>query len=103
MNSRTTTIPVIDIAPFLAGGSLQRRKVVQTFGRTFVEIGFACIVGHGIPEETVLRTYDAARRFFDLAEEEKLLSAITYRVKDRGYVPMGVESVAITRNQTQPP
>jgi len=97
------TIPVIDIAPFLSGGSMERRSAARTFGRTFEHIGFACIVGHGIPEKTVLRTYEAARHFFDLPEEEKLLSAITNRVKDRGYVPMGVESVAITRNQIQPP
>ena len=82
---------------------MDRQKVARTFGRTFEEIGFACIVGHGIPEEIVLRTYDAARRFFDLPEQEKLVSTIADRVKDRGYVPMGVESVAITRNKVQPP
>ena len=99
----SATIPVIDIAPFLFGGSMDRQKVARTFGRTFEEIGFACIVGHGIPEEIVLRTYDAARRFFDLPEQEKLVSTIADRVKDRGYVPIGVESVAITRNKVQPP
>ena len=100
--TETATILVIDIAPFLSGGSMDRQRVARTFGRTFEEIGFACIVGHGIPEEIVLRTYDAARRFFDLPEQEKLLSSIADRVKDRGYVPIGVESVAITRNQIQP-
>jgi isopenicillin N synthase-like dioxygenase len=96
-------IPLIDIAPFLHGNDHDKAKVARAFGAAFEEIGFATIVGHGVPEELVRRTYDTAHEFFALPFEEKLAATSPTRVKTRGYLPVGVESVGRTRNATPPP
>ena len=81
------SIPLLDMEPFLSGDEQEARRAASAFGRTFEEIGFACIVGHGVPEETISRAYNAARNFFDLPEADKRESAISDRVKDRAIQP----------------
>jgi isopenicillin N synthase-like dioxygenase len=95
-------IPRIDIAPFRRGSPADKVRVAREFGAAFENIGFATIVGHGVPDELVRRTYDTARAFFDLPLEEKMQSAQQARVKTRGYFPLGIESVALTRNEDKP-
>lgn len=95
-------IPRIDIAPFRRGSPADKARVAREFGAAFENIGFATIVGHGVPDELVRRTYDTARAFFDLPLDEKMQSAQQARVKTRGYFPLGIESVALTRNEDKP-
>ena len=47
------SIPMLDIEPFLSGEDRDARRVASAFARTFEEVGFACIVGHGVPEDTI--------------------------------------------------
>ena len=93
-------IPCIDIGVFRAGDPDGR--VARAWGRAFEEVGFATIVGHGIPEATVARCYDAVMRFYDLPLADKLRWDAGQRVKTRGYLPVGIESVALTRGDDKP-
>lgn len=96
-------IPCIDIEPFLTGDARARAAVVKEWGRTFEEVGFATIIGHGVPPDTIERAYDALMRFFDLPEADKMAWAESRRVKEQGYIPFGIESVAATRGEDRPP
>jgi isopenicillin N synthase-like dioxygenase len=96
-------IPEIDLAPFRSGDAAARRATARAFGEAFERIGFATIVGHGIDEDLIRRSYDLANAFFDLPLAEKLAASVPDRVKTRGYLPVGIESVARTRNAAPPP
>jgi isopenicillin N synthase-like dioxygenase len=95
-------IPRIDIAPFRKGNDSDKARVAREFGAAFKEIGFATIVGHGVPADVIRRTYDTAHAFFALPLQEKMAATSPARVKTRGYLPVGVESVGRTRNGAPP-
>ncbi len=99
----TSGIPIIDIAPFLNGNADEKLRVAGAFGKAFEEVGFAAVVGHGVPEDLRQSIFRTARAFFDLPVEEKARSSLPSRIKDRGYLALGVESVAKTRNAEAPP
>ena len=89
-------LPIVDIAPFINGDPQSRAKVGRAFGDAFETTGFAVIVGHGVPEELAAGTYDAMKRYFSRAMDEKLADKAPEKTKGRGYLPMGIESVAKT-------
>lgn len=87
-----TSVPAIDIAPFLAGTAEGKRQVAAQVGRACEEIGFLTIIGHGVSTDLVQRTYDVSRRFFDLPLEDKL--KVPVNSTGVGYIPLQVESLA---------
>src|SRR6266496_6351158 len=95
-----TSVPIIDMAPFLEGTVTGKRHVAAQVGRACEEIGFLTIVGHGVPADLVQRTYDVSRRFFDLPLAEKL--KVRVNSTGVGYVPLHVESLAATDGHTLP-
>ncbi|WP_072395414.1 2-oxoglutarate and iron-dependent oxygenase domain-containing protein [Hyphomicrobium sp. CS1GBMeth3] len=97
------TLPIVDIAPFLSGSSEDKIRVARSFGNAFETVGFAVIVGHGVPEELLTETYDVMTRFFDEPLETKLSYSPPEKTKGRGYLPMGIESVAKTLSGETPP
>lgn len=101
--TRSFTIPVIDIEPFRLGDRSARGRVAREFGGALEHIGFATIVGHGIDDDLLASTYDTMTSFFNLPVEEKLRSCPPEHVKARGYLPIGIESVAATLSDETPP
>jgi isopenicillin N synthase-like dioxygenase len=99
----TTLSALIDIAPFLHGGEADRLTVARHFGRAFETTGFATIVGHGVDEAQLEKVYASASAFFALPLEEKLVYAAPEKTKGRGYLPVGIESVAATLSGETPP
>ena len=89
-----TTVPVIDIAPFMQGSSVGKQAVAAEVGRACTDIGFFSIVGHGVPEALVARMYDVSRRFFDLPFSEKLAVKRLRPEQSRGYIGFGDENLA---------
>jgi isopenicillin N synthase-like dioxygenase len=94
---------LIDIAPFLNGGEADRRAVAKAFGEAFETTGFATIVGHGIDDALVRGVYAAAAEFFASPLDDKLACAAPEKTKGRGYLPVGIESVAATLSGETPP
>jgi isopenicillin N synthase-like dioxygenase len=96
-------IPFIDIAPFRLGTHDDRRRTAQAFGAAFEDVGFAIVAGHGVPEALGARAHAAAVEFFALPTADKMAAAIPERIKVRGYMPFGIESVARTHEGETPP
>jgi isopenicillin N synthase-like dioxygenase len=96
-------VPVVDVGAFRGADPAGRVAVARSFGRALEETGFVTITGHGVPRELVQGTYDSVRRFFDLALAEKRRFTAPERAKTRGYLPLGIESVAATLTGKTPP
>jgi isopenicillin N synthase-like dioxygenase len=94
---------LIDIEPFLKGSAGDRHAVARAFGNAFETTGFATLVGHGVSDALVRRTYDEVTAFFELPVEDKLACMAPEKTKGRGYLPVGVESVAATLSGETPP
>ena len=95
-------LPIVDIAPFLHGNSEARRAVGRAFGDAFEGTGFAVVVGHGVPEPLARDVYGAMKRYFAQPRETKLCDTPPEKTKARGYLPMGIESVAKTLSGETP-
>ena len=81
-------LPVIDIAPFLNGGSAaERAAVARELRRVCIDIGFFYLTGHGIGEAELEEALRRGRAFFrlPLAEKEKL----RFNAARFGYFPLG--------------
>jgi len=86
-------IPVVDLAPFRHGDATARSAVAAELDHAFREVGFASIVGHGVPQELIDRLMAVTAAFFALPAEEKARSVSATRHPNRGYQPMGNESL----------
>eukprot|EP01018_Ginkgo_biloba_P036152 Gb_28298 [translate_table: standard] len=67
INIKVHEIPVIDF------GAGDQSQVVEAIGRACSEWGCFQVVNHGIPEITMEKMMQAAREFFALPEEEKMI------------------------------
>lgn len=95
------TIPVIDLGPFLTGDAAARRA--REFGAAFETCGFASIVNHGVDAALVQQMYSEAERFFARPFADKRACTPPEQTKGRGYLPLGIESVAATLAGETPP
>ena len=93
-------VPVVDIAPFLAGPPDRKRQVAAEVGRACEEIGFLIVRGHGVPRDLVEEMYDVSKRFFDLPVEEKMKAR--GRDRSRGYGPVGDEALSYGLGKAAP-
>ncbi len=96
-------IAIVDIAPFIHGDAEDRRRVARAFGAAFETTGFAVIVGHGVPETLASGLYDAVTAFFEEPYAVKAGYIPPEQTKGRGYLPVGIESVAKTLSGETPP
>jgi len=95
-----TTVPVIDIAPYIEGSPTGKAAVGLAIDRACRDIGFFTIVGHGVPESLVRRMSRVSRAFFDLPLEEKLAVKRPKPEQSRGYIGIGDENLAYSLDQT---
>ncbi len=83
---QSVAIPIINISPFIESATLQEKLVVADDIRdACTNFGFFYLVGHGIPEELIVKMRKAAKDFFDLPLHEKLKISISNGDKARGY------------------
>jgi isopenicillin N synthase-like dioxygenase len=90
-------IPVIDVAPFLAGSLAGKRTVARAMGEACMDLGFFSIVGHGVPPALMRRMLDISRAFFDLPLTEKLKVKQPRPEQSRGYIGLGQENLSYSR------
>ncbi|MFZ0038747.1 MAG: 2-oxoglutarate and iron-dependent oxygenase domain-containing protein [Candidatus Acidiferrales bacterium] len=100
--------PVIDISEFTAsnsGTSLSeaKRAVARRVDEVCRETGFLAVSGHGVPDETIAKAWEAARAFFDLSTEKKLSVKMLYDGYPYGYSPLQAEALAKSRGDETPP
>ena len=96
-------VPVIDIAAFRQGNAAGRAAVAAQWAQAFETIGFATLVGHGIPEDLLEEIHQLGLDFFDRPLDEKMRCSFRPEKTGQGYVPMGIESVARTLDNEQAP
>jgi isopenicillin N synthase-like dioxygenase len=89
-----TSIPTIDLSPYLAGSTDGRRAVAREVNRACEEIGFFLIKGHGVPQEMIDCTYSKAAEFFHLPVEDKLPIRTPSPEIARGYTPFKGETLS---------
>lgn len=85
------TIPIVDLADFLAGGE-RKQKFVHELGKAFEDIGFVSVRNHGVPQEVIDAYYDAVMKFFALPRETKFNYEIPDLAGQRGYTSFGKET-----------
>jgi isopenicillin N synthase-like dioxygenase len=96
-------VPVIDIAPFIAGGRPQKQKVADEIRRACEEIGFFTIAGHGVPEANIEEARRLAFAFFDLPMEEKRRIERPPSKVSRGYTWVGDRGLAYSLGEKTAP
>jgi isopenicillin N synthase-like dioxygenase len=79
-------IPVLDLAPYLAGEPGALHRLGAELRRAFEEIGFYFIVGHGVPQSLVDSAFAEAARFHAQPLEQKL--AVKMDETLVGYLPV---------------
>ena len=94
-------VPTIDIAPYLDGSA--RAAVAARVARTFEEIEFLAVTGHGIPVQIVERAFERSRAFFDLPQERKDPRHPTVPSRQRGYHGFATRGLAYTLGEKAPP
>ena len=102
--SPLVTVPIVDVAPFLAGDAAGRQRVVAEVRQACEEIGFFLIAGHGVPPSLVDGIRGVTNRFFDLPLEEKLKAGCDPAiVVASGYEMMGRTALARSLGKETPP
>ncbi|AJE46746.1 isopenicillin N synthase family dioxygenase [Celeribacter indicus] len=96
-------IEVVDIGPFHTDDADARLATARAFGRSMERTGFAVITGHRVPETLAEDLHASLRTFFALPFDQKSALMPPEKVKGRGYLPMGIESVAKTLDGETPP
>ncbi len=85
-----TRLPVIDLAPFAAGGSAdERRAVAKALREACIDIGFFYLSGHGIVQGEFDAVIAMGHRFFELPLPEKLKLHSNQSAERLGYRPLG--------------
>jgi isopenicillin N synthase-like dioxygenase len=87
-----TSLPVLDIGPFLADEhSPAAAAFVDRLRETLHGPGFCYLVGYGIDAGTEAAVMDVAREFFARPEEDRLSIVNTNTPHFRGYTRLGME------------
>jgi isopenicillin N synthase-like dioxygenase len=84
-------IPVLDVAPYLAGAPGAATRLADAVESTCADTGFLVISNHGVPQDLIDRAFASAAGFFSLSETEKL----GLKIEDRniGYLPYGGQTM----------
>ena len=80
------TLPVIDVSGLNSPDLDTRKAVAAEIGHACDTYGFFYVSGHGIPEEDILATVDAARSFFTQPLEKRM--EIKAGATNRGYTAL---------------
>lgn len=97
-----TSIPLIDISPFIHGGIEEKNAVARQVKESCEQIGFFLIKGHGVDQDLIDRTYNAAADFFRLPASEKLQIKQPSPEVARGYTPFKGETLSASLGKAAP-
>ena len=96
-----SSVPVIDLAPWLRGDAAGRAAVAAQVDAALRSVGFFLISGHEVPDELSAAVRAQARAFFALPPQVKQRYAVT--VGGRGWLPPGVEANGYAEGTATPP
>ncbi len=87
LEQASTHLPVIDLAPFLAGSPGALEATAEELREALENVGFLSIVGHGIKWQTIREMYNWAAAYHELVDETKFAHEMTSTLM--GYVGLG--------------
>src|SRR5438067_4668860 len=79
-------IPLIDVSSHLAGDAEASRKAAAQLRWAFENVGFYYVLGHGVAQSLIDRTYEAGARFHAQPMTTKL--ALKVNEHNIGYLPI---------------
>ena len=86
------TLPVIDVSPFVEGGSAaSRASVAAEIRHACIDIGFFYIAGHGIRAAELDEALDRGRRFFAGPLADKMRVRAESGARALGYYPLTLD------------
>jgi len=83
----THTIPVIDVADYLAGRPGALQATARALHDALTTVGFLVLTGHDVPQSLIAQTFAEAKRLHDLPMTSKLASRLNEH--NNGYMAMG--------------
>ena len=83
----TDTIPVIDVADYLAGRPGALQATARALHDALTKVGFLVLTGHDVPQGLIAQTFAEARRLHDLPIASKL--GLRLNEHNNGYMAMG--------------
>jgi isopenicillin N synthase-like dioxygenase len=89
-------LPLIDLARLTGPDPAARAQEARALRAACVKDGFFYVGGHGVAPETMGALFAAARTFFDLPLEDKLVLDIGGSPVLRGYTPLLAENTDVT-------
>lgn len=98
-----STIPVLDVAPFLNGTPGQKEAVARQLDEICRDIGFLCLIGHGVPDALFDQIYNVSKAFFRQDFSDKVRVAQPSPDIVRGYIGVGAAALADTMGEETPP
>ena len=98
-----TEVPVIDLAAARHGGRAERLTCARAIDVACREIGFFAISGHDVPDRLVDDLRRRAHEFFALPLSAKLAARHAVPGTNRGYHPVGGETLATANDAAAPP
>jgi isopenicillin N synthase-like dioxygenase len=97
-----TTVPIVDIGPFLTGNAEDKAAVAATVDRTNREIGFLVITGHGFDLDLLARWFSVSKEFFE-ADQSVKESVAAPPGEQQGYHRLAQSGLAAKEGQMAPP
>jgi len=82
-------IPVIDIAPIFTDDESAKRNVAAEIRTAAINVGFFYIRNHGIPDDAVEASRQAADDFYAQPTDVKAKYDVNITKRHKGYVPIG--------------
>ena len=95
-------VPVVDIGGWDHGDEAHRARVAAEVDAGCAAVGFLQIAGHGVAAEQVEAMLEAADRIFALPPEAKAALIPPAHI-NRGYAPVGSESLTYSLGVDSPP
>jgi len=84
-------IPTVDLSTFIHGDGIAQGQFIQQLGNAFHQVGFVCVVNHGVDKALIDRFFEASQSFFALPDEVKRQYEIPGAAGQRGYTAFGKE------------
>lgn len=84
-------IPTLDLEKYINGTVNEKKCFSTEIGEAFHNIGFVCIINHGITDYLIRELYDCTQRFFSLPLDHKKKYEIIELAGQRGYTSFGKE------------
>jgi isopenicillin N synthase-like dioxygenase len=98
-----TPLPVVDLGELTSASQRRRGVAIRVLDDACRRVGFFQVVNHGIDDATLAGALEAMDAFFALPSSEKLDCRPPRATVNRGYAPVGSESLAYSLGLDAPP